>query len=610
MTSFLSLLAGLFLAVGGPVTGLSVQPAPERTEVLVSMEGQAEYRDFTMQGPNRLVLDLMGARHALPGENFLDIHRGGVRAIRTSQYSADIVRVVIELDELVGYQILQKDGELRVVLENRGDTFAPWTAAPRPAAQAAGALSPAKRVDGSAVGERNGARPKTRRLDARKGLPLQADADRITVTFSNAPISEVLFTFAEYADRSIIPGADVDVRVSAEIRDQPWDVALQALLESYGLVAQEMESGIIRVDDLQNLTERESLEPMSTRAFRINYAPASELQAAVEPLLSRGGGQGGAGGMAGGGRISVGQSTNTLIVTDVPRVLDQVEGLVEELDRETPQVAISAKIIFVNRTDMSDFGVTYDLKDSDGNQLNLLTPGAVDEDGDGVIELPDEQVPVGTDVISLGGSSIAALGNARSRIPNPNMTLLTSLIVGRHTLISFIEALESVNLSDIQAAPNVTVMNNQEARILVGEETPIRVIEAQAGATAGAGVIPTAQVEIRETGIILQAVPQVTNDGKILLQLHAERSAAIPAEADAGFIFQTQEADSRVLVDDGETVVIGGLTVTEKSEVRSGIPLLMELPLLGRLFRVTRESTIQRDLIILVTPTIVRGEWR
>jgi type IV pilus assembly protein PilQ len=273
-------------------------------------------------------------------------------------------------------------------------------------------------------------------------------------------------------------------------------------------------------------------------------------------------------------------------------------------------VAISAKIIFVNRTDMSDFGVTYDLKDSDGNQLNVLTPGAVDEDGDGVIELPDEQVPVGTDVISLGGSSIAALGNARSRIPNPNMTLLTSLIVGRHTLISFIEALESVNLSDIQAAPNVTVMNTQEARILVGEETPIRVIEAQAGATAGAGVIPTAQVEIRETGIILQAVPQVTNDGKILLQLHAERSAAIPAEADAGFIFQTQEADSRVLVDDGETVVIGGLTVTEKSEVRSGIPLLMELPLLGRLFRVTRESTIQRDLIILVTPTIVRGEWR
>jgi type IV pilus assembly protein PilQ len=179
--------------------------------------------------------------------------------------------------------------------------------------------------------------------------------------------------------------------------------------------------------------------------------------------------------------------------------------------------------------------------------------------------------------------------------------------VGRHTLINFIEALESMNMSDIQAHPSVTVMNNQQARILVGEETPIRVLDAQAG--GGQGGIPTAQVEIRETGIILEATPHVTDSGKILLQLHAERSAAIPAESDAGFIFQTQEADSRVLVDDGETIVIGGLTVTETSEVRSGIPLLMDIPLIGRLFRVTRESIIHRDLMILVTPTIVRGGW-
>jgi type II secretory pathway component GspD/PulD (secretin) len=89
----------------------------------------------------------------------------------------------------------------------------------------------------------------------------------------------------------------------------------------------------------------------------------------------------------------------------------------------------------------------------------------------------------------------------------------------------------------------------------------------------------------------------------------AERSAAVLAESDVGFIFQTQNAESRVLVNDGETVVIAGLTVTETSEVRSGIPLLMDIPIIGRLFRVTRESTVQRDLMILVTPTIVRGEW-
>jgi type II secretory pathway component GspD/PulD (secretin) len=262
--------------------------------------------------------------------------------------------------------------------------------------------------------------------------------------------------------------------------------------------------------------------------------------------------------------------------------------------------------MFVNRTDLQDFGVTYDLKDSQGNQLNLVTPGAVDEDGDGIINLPDEQVDIGTDVISLGGSSLAALGNARARIPNPNLTLLTSLVIGRHTLINFIEALESMNLTQVEATPSLTVLDNQTAKMSVGEETPIRVIEAQAGAQTG-GVIPTAQVEQRETGIILEATPHVTPSGQILLTLHAERSAAVTAESDAGVIFQQQYADSRVLVDDGETVVIAGLTVTETTELRSGIPLLMDVPIIGRLFRVTRESTIQRDLMILVTPTIVRG---
>ena len=571
MTSFLSLLAGLMVSMGGPVTGLSIQPAPERTEVVISMEGQAEYRDFTMEGPNRLVLDLLESRHALPRENFLDLRRGGIQSIRTSQYSANTVRVVIELERMVGYQIIPGDGEIRVVLENPGESFQPW----------------------STVGNGPAATPSS---SPRAVLPAQVEAQRISVSFQSTPIDEVLFTFAEFANRSIVPGEDVDVTISADIRDQPWDVALQAILETQGLVAEEMESGIIRVDNIENLSQRETMERPRTRAFQVNYATAEELQVAIQPILTRERGQ-----------VSVGASTNTLIVTDVARVLDEVEALVEELDRETPQVGIQAKIVFINRTDLQSFGVTYDLKDSEGNQLNVLTPGAVDLDGDGVIDPSSEQVDIGTDVVSLGGSSIAALGNARARVPNPNLTLLTSLVVGRHTLINFIEALQTMNLSDVQAHPSVTVMDNQQARIVVGEETPIRVLDAQAG--GGQGGIPTAQVETRETGIILEATPHVTASGKVLLQLHAERSAAIPAESDAGFIFQQQYADSRVLVEDGETIVIAGLTVTETSEVRSGIPLLMDIPILGRLFRVTQEQTIQRDLMILVTPTIVRGDW-
>jgi type II secretory pathway component GspD/PulD (secretin) len=198
---------------------------------------------------------------------------------------------------------------------------------------------------------------------------------------------------------------------------------------------------------------------------------------------------------------------------------------------------------------------------------------------------------------------VAALGNATARVAGPTLSLLTSLVVGRHQLLGFIDALQSVNLSDIEATPQVTVLDNQTATLHVGELTPIRTIDA--GAIGGAGA-PTAQVEQQQTGVILTATPHVTADGHILLEVQAERSAAELAPSDAGFIFRTQNAQTRVLLRDGETTVIAGLTQSERTEARSGIPLLQDLPLIGRLFRVVREQEIQQDLIILVTPNIVR----
>ncbi len=576
MSSVLAVWLGLFLAVGGPVTRLTIQPAFERTEIRITMEGEVEYRDFTMEGPNRLVVDLIGARHSLPRDNFLGINRGGVRSVRTSQYSDDIVRVVVDLDEIVPYEIVEGDGNLRVMLDNPFGFFPSWSTAagdPDPVASYVARSTP-------------------RAVPPRP----QQEVPRMTVTFTKASIEEVLFTFSEVADRTIVSGPGVTGSVTAQIRDQPWDAAMQAILESQGLVAEEKDNGIIRVDDIQSLADRVNLEPLVTEAFRINYATATELSEAIRALLTPARGQ-----------VSVALATNMVIVTDIQRVVDRVGELIGELDIRTPQVTISAKIIFVNRTDLHEFGVTYDLKDSGGNQLNLLTPGAADLDGDGIIEYPDEVVEVGTDVISLGGSSLAALGNANNRVAGATLTMLTTLVTGRHSLINFIEALESVNLSDVQATPTVTVTDNQQARIVVGEETPIRVLDASAAGGGAGSVIPTASVEIKETGIILEATPHVAGD-YILLELHAERSAAILAESDAGFIFQTQKATSRVLVKDGETIVIAGLTVTEVNEVRSGIPILMNIPIIGRFFRVTRESQIQRDLMILVTPHIVR-DW-
>ncbi|MEZ4417441.1 MAG: AMIN domain-containing protein [Gemmatimonadota bacterium] len=590
MTAFLTALA-VSVFGGDLVKSLDVLPNAERTEIVIGIEGEVQYRDFTLEAPARLVVDLLGARHGLPQANYFDINRGGVKAVRTSQYSEDVVRVVVELDQAVTYDVQAGSGFVRVSLQGQTGTFEPWSTVAEAVPMASGPAPAEPDAVADLIATREA------RLDVQ---PLQQEARRITVAFAETPIRDVLFTFAEFAGRSIVAGTNVQTNISADIRDQPWDIALQTILEAQGLAARELETGIIRVDNIENLSQRETIEALQTRPFRVNYAAADELSTSIQGLLSDR------------GKVTVGSGTNTVIVTDVPRVLEAVEDLIGELDVRTPMVNISAKIIFVNRTDLNEFGITYDLKDSRGNQLNVLTPGAIDENGDGVLSLPDEQVERGTDVISLGGSSVAALGNARNRLPTPALSVLTSLLVGRYTLINFIDALESLDLSEVQAAPTLTVMDNKAARVLVGERTPLRVIDlgSQAGGGGGGqgGNIPQATVQLQETGIKLDVTPHVTAGNNILLDLRAERSAAELAQSDAGFIFRTQEAESRVLVEDGETVVIAGLTISERTESRSGIPLLMSLPVVGRLFRVTREQEIQRDLIILVTPQIVRTD--
>ncbi|MBT8337007.1 MAG: AMIN domain-containing protein [Gemmatimonadetes bacterium] len=594
MTStLLALWSGFVVGIGGPVTEVTVRPAAaETTEILIAVDGPVEFREFTMEGPNRLVVDLFGARHGLEVGNFADVNRGGVASIRTSQYSDDIVRVVLELDALAPYEIVSEPGRIRVVMQNGSAAFEPWTsAADEVAARAAAQPAP------SAT------------MAAR--TPRQQEARRISVEFNEMPVREVLFTFSDFSGRSIVAGSSVEGNISAKVDNAPWPDALDVILSTNGFVATELPNGIIRVDDIDAVSEQAQVEPLVTEAYRVNYATADDIVGAIEGLLS-----------PGRGTANASPATNSIVVSDIGAVHREVDRIIEQLDVRTPQVQIKAKIVFVNRTELNDLGIVYDLKDSRGNQLNQVAPGASDLDGNGQIDLPDEVVQQGSNVVSLGGNSVAALGNATNRVPSPTLTLLSSLIVGRHTLVSFIEALESVNLSDIQAEPSVTVRDNRPARIQVGERTPLRVLDAssaQAGAAGGAGggaggggaqqggaTIPQATVQIEETGIILEATPHVTDDNHILLELNAERSAPQLANSDVGFIFNTQNAQSEVLVRDGETVVIGGLTVTEREEVRSGIPFLMNLPLVGGLFRTTRESQLQRDLIILVTPTIVR----
>jgi type IV pilus assembly protein PilQ len=204
----------------------------------------------------------------------------------------------------------------------------------------------------------------------------------------------------------------------------------------------------------------------------------------------------------------------------------------------------------------------------------------------------------------LGGPSVGAVGNAASVIPDATLDVAVSLLLAnRFSLIALISALQSSQVADVQAMPQITTLDNKTARIFVGEE--ITFLTASAGGGAG-GAVTLQPVQV-EAGIELEVTPHITADGRVRLALRAENSN--PTQTDNNLLnVSRQQAENEVLVADGETVVIGGLTVSRVNETRSGIPFLMDLPLLGGLFRTTDREESKQDLLILVTPHIVRQQ--
>lgn len=571
----LSLLVGAF-ASDKAVTNLTVQPVSDRTEVVVRLDGDVSWRHFALHNPERVVIDITGARQGL-ALTFSDIQRGGVTGMRIGQFNPSVVRVVVDLAQSVDYETVEEDGEIRISFPNPEGAFEPWQTG----------LS-ARGVQVAAPEPEPVAQPRFERVPA--AAPAQQRRQpRVSVSFQDEPIMNVLLTFSEYAGRSIVAPPDVkSIMVTADVRDQPWDVALEAILAAHGLMARETEAGILIVEQLSKVKERILAEPQMTQIFYIKFASADTLKQSIQPMLT-----------PGSGTVAVNPAANALLVTDTKSAIDRVGPLIQQMDVRTPQVTIAAKIIFIDRTALEELGFVYDLKDSRGSQLNTVVQGWRDQNGNGIFE-PDE----GTDenLISLGGNSVAALANANFRVPTPALQMVGSLLIGRHSLITFIDALQSISLSDIQAAPSITVLDHREARIQVGERTPIRTIDA---GSIGGGEAPRASVRTEETGIILRVTPHITGN-QVMLDLHAERSNLALAPSDLGFTFQTQEAQTQVLVDNGETAVIGGLTIIEKTKVRAGIPFLMNLPVVGALFRNTSDRENKRDLLIMVTPHIVR----
>ena len=294
------------------------------------------------------------------------------------------------------------------------------------------------------------------------------------------------------------------------------------------------------------------------------------------------------------GNVVADTTSNSLILTETRSRLDDVEEFAKSLDVRTPMVSIQAKLIFVDRTDLVSLGIQYDIGDNEVffNQLVQRTDPATGE-------------PFDRTVVAIGGQSLAAMANATAVIPNTALDVVWRTAIGGFSLTSFLKALQRVDLADVQAEPLITTLDNRQAEIIVGEDIPVRVVDVSSNQT-GQGAAPKATVQFKETGIKLTVTPHVTNNRKVLMQLDAERSdVRLLAAADLGFTIRKQNATNQLLVGDGETAVIGGLTVTEITRTRSGIPFLADLPIIGKLFSFSTDQEARRDLIILVTPRII-----
>ena len=642
----------------GAVTSLSIVPTSSQAQITIGIEGAVQVRDFVLQNPDRIVVDISGATLGFRKPGYDRIERGGVVDVRYAQNQPDVVRIVLTLTAPRKYVVRHDAAGVVVSIDGGGD-FLPWRAGKsgmgsptiaRNATSSDGVTRPAARAPETRA---SSARPSVARVTtvgrtevdavAAFGLyPQQSQQPRITITWENANIRDVIAAFAAFSGRTIIASRGVNATVSAEIINQPWDVAMRAILRANGFDAVEDENGIIIVNTIQALAERPRYEPLITRTVRFNYTSARAVAEALRQRLSRDCGDilggntpapepttqipGAAGAepeqaaaaqqaainqanmqaatlraMSGTvdlrcpqrGAVTADTLTNSVSITDAPSNMDELIAYARTLDVRQPQVNIKAKIILVDRTQIEGLGLKYDIG-SPQQHFNTL-----------VQRLDSAGRPENTDqVIALGGNAISAIANAAQNVPGATLSLVYSAALGAFSFTTFVDALQSRSLLDVQAEPSVTTLNYRPAILSAGTQVPVRTIEPGTGGNAG-GAFPQVTVQMRQTGIVLSVTPSITNNRQVMMRVHAENSDVLFQGGDVGAVFPTQSLDAEVLVADGETAVMGGLTQTSVTINKTGIPILVDLPLIGRLFGVTTRSETKRDLLILITPHIV-----
>jgi len=371
----------------------------------------------------------------------------------------------------------------------------------------------------------------------------------ISCDFEDADILTILRALSEYAGVNIVAGKDVSGTVTVRLHNVPWRRALEIILRASGYAYRE-DPGVIRVDTAENLDKQDYDLPVSAKIYKLEFADPNRMLDKVTAMLSPK------------GKAHVDTRTNSIVATEVAPVHDRIEQLVKLLDTPTPQVEIMVRVVDMDAQITKALGIDWTLQ---GLESRILRAD--------VTSNPTPQV---------SGFGVFNIGTV------PSLAQISATI----------NMLEETGKAQTVSAPRVSAIDNEEAKILGGQRFGIPTLDISGNTV----------IQFYEVGTKLEVIPHINSLEEITMEIRAEVSELDRASALAGRpIITTSEAESKVLVRDGNTVVIGGFIRRRESKTTRGIPILKSIPILGALFRETTTTLEDRELLIFITPTIIRG---
>jgi type IV pilus assembly protein PilQ len=449
----------------------------------------------------------------------------------------------------------------------------------------------------------------------------------VTFNFQDVPVRTVLQLIAEESNLNIVASDTVQGNVTLRLVNVPWDQALDIVLQAKGLdkrrsgsvmwIAPQSEIAKYEQDKEDARIAIENRAEMVTEYVPISYANAEDLAKLLTDEAKNGGGGGGAAASGGGnnrgflsprGSISFDRRTNTLLVIDIPQRVAAVKDLVHLLDKPVDQVVIEARIVIATESFARELGAKFGISGKNNNVYfnNTVANNVAFED------------------------SVAKANNANSAVPPPNPlqsptlphglnfnkpstligagSLALSLLNGGYALDLELSALQTEGRGEVISNPRIVTSNQKEAVIRQGQEVPYLTIT---GSAAGSSQVP--QVQFKEALLELKVTPTITNDGRVFLNMNVKKDE-VSGFTDTGFgtvpNIAKREVNTAVLMEDGQTVVIGGVYEFKDTNELSKVPFLSDIPILGNLFKNRNHTKSKAELLIFVTPKVMRVAQR